>query len=369
MWLGKLKRRKYFFMLLNATNMQSVISDHSPSDLEALQSVVKTKTKKEIELYICKMKKGAVRKIRANRGPKAPIEYWLNLLSDLTSQEKKDYTVNLGKVVSIIANFEEFPPPGPITPDYKAIYRYISGMLSESELPDLGKLESAVVLDLLHGLVDFLRSHNTTTQREIMQWKYNLLAGKVDMSDPLSALIKARKAIENDFSDFTSENPESSSESSSQCTSQQRNPNDSQPGSSTQTSSKKRTVLSDSPCPNKPTLFTMNPLCIPVSVIKMKPIINVTIGQLNNVVTPNLPSTQRLLAQQKGVVKYKVLDKKISPHPRHPIHRQQLLPVQTNKGHQNQQQKEVYVCEPHPDKVIVCREVPKGRGQKSKLEK
>lgn len=30
-----------------------------------------------------------------------------------------------------------------------------------------------------------------------MLWKYNLLAGKVDMNDPLQALIKARKAIEN----------------------------------------------------------------------------------------------------------------------------------------------------------------------------
>lgn len=42
--------------------------------------------------------------------------------------------------MSIIAKFEVFPEPGPSTPDYKAIYKYISGMLSESELPDLGKL-------------------------------------------------------------------------------------------------------------------------------------------------------------------------------------------------------------------------------------
>lgn len=97
--------------------------------------------------------------------------------------------------MSIIANFEVFPEPGPSTPDYKAIYKYISGMLSESELPDLGKLESAVILDLLHGLVDFLRSHHTTKQREVMLWKYNLLAGKVDMNDPLQALIKPGKLL------------------------------------------------------------------------------------------------------------------------------------------------------------------------------
>ena len=54
-----------------------------------------------------------------------------------------------------------------------------------------------MVLDLLHGLVDFLRSHNTAKQREIMLWKYSLLGYKVDMTDPMHALVKARKAIEN----------------------------------------------------------------------------------------------------------------------------------------------------------------------------
>lgn len=67
-------------------------------------------------------------------------------LSSLFILESLNYTHTSfhNQVVSIIANFEEFPPPGPITPDYKAIYRYISGMLSESELPDLGKLGNGV---------------------------------------------------------------------------------------------------------------------------------------------------------------------------------------------------------------------------------
>ncbi|XP_061188136.1 uncharacterized protein LOC133196236 [Saccostrea echinata] len=389
------------------------LKSHSPSDMEALHHVVKTKTKEEIEIFINKMKKGAIRKIKASRGPKAPIEHWLTLLSDLTSQEKKDYTVNLGKVVSIIANLEEFPQPGPSTPDYKAIYKYISSMLSESELPELGKLEAAVILDLLHGLVDFLRSHNTTKQREIMQWKYGLLAGKVNMNDPLSALIKARKAIENDFSDFTSGNAGSNSQSSqAQSSVDQTNVSVNQPGSSRHSShqsssqnnsgsgqsksttnsmssaagsrtnksenpkrgrkpERKRTAASESTCPKKPTLFTMNPLCIPVNVIKMTPIINVTNKQLNNVDNRKLPNTQRLVAQQNSVVMYHIQKKNISPHPTHPIHQQQLLPVQSGQGQQIVQKNVVYVCEPHPNTVIVNREAPVRRGgtPKSIVEK
>lgn len=367
------------------------LRNHSPTDIEAIQSVVKSKTKEEIKHYIEKMKKGAIRKIKANKAPKAPIEYWLNLLSDLTSQEKKDYTVNLGKVVSIIANFEVFPEPGPSTPDYKAIYKYISGMLSESELPALGKLESAVILDLLHGLVDFLRSHHTTKQREIMLWKYNMLGGKVDMSDPLQALIKARKAIENDFTDLCPESGNSQPQSTTAQPST-HNPVENQPGPSTQPTKKSvssetranskssssekepgsvqtakkcnpgknRTVASKTPCPRKPTLFTMNPLCIPVDLIKMTPIMKVPQGQLNRLVPPLLPNTQRRVTDQNSELITQAQNKNSSPHPKLPMRRQhQLIPAQQASHSGVVRTSEVFICEPHPDQVIVNPDVPK----------
>lgn len=385
----KLKEKK---MLLQA------LKNFSPTDIESIQCVVKSKTKEEITHYIEKMKKGAVRKIKANKAPKAPIEYWLNLLSDLTSQEKKDYTINLGKVVSIIANFEVFPEPGPSTPDYKAIYKYISGMLSESELPDLGKLESAVILDLLHGLVDFLRSHHTTKQREVMLWKYNLLAGKVDMNDPLQALIKARKAIENDFSDLCPENGNSQSESSTAQSSTQ-NSVENQPGTSTQPTQesvqsdtqinsksrssekepgsihtvkkcnlgKKRTSASKTPCPRKPTLFTMNPLCIPVDLIKMTPIMRVPQGQLNRLVPPPLPNTQRKVTDLNSEMMTQVQTTNISPHPKLPVRRQQQLhPAQQVSRPGVVQSREVFICELHPDQVIVNQDVRKTKEKTKK---
>lgn len=385
----KLKEKK---MLLQA------LKNFSPTDIESIQCVVKSKTKEEITHYIEKMKKGAVRKIKANKAPKAPIEYWLNLLSDLTSQEKKDYTINLGKVVSIIANFEVFPEPGPSTPDYKAIYKYISGMLSESELPDLGKLESAVILDLLHGLVDFLRSHHTTKQREVMLWKYNLLAGKVDMNDPLQALIKARKAIENDFSDLCPENGNSQSASSTAQSSTQ-NSVENQPGTSTQPTQesvqsdtqinsksrssekepgsihtvkkcnlgKKRTSASKTPCPRKPTLFTMNPLCIPVDLIKMTPIMRVPQGQLNRLVPPPLPNTQRKVTDLNSEMMPQVQTTNISPHPKLPVRRQQQLhPAQQVSRPGVVRSREVFICELHPDQVIVNQDVRKTKEKTKK---
>lgn len=393
----KLKEKK---LLLQA------LKNFSPTDIESIQSLVKSKTKEEISHYIEKMKKGAVRKIKANKAPKAPIEYWLNLLSDLTSQEKKDYTINLGKVMSIIANFEVFPEPGPSTPDYKAIYKYISGMLSESELPDLGKLESAVILDLLHGLVDFLRSHHTTKQREVMLWKYNLLAGKVDMNDPLQALIKARKAIENDFSDLCPENGNSQPQSSTAQSSTQSSV-ENQPGPSTQPTQdsvqsatqptqesvqsdtqinsksssserepgslqtakkrnlgKERTKASKTPCPRKPTLFTMNPLCIPVDLIKMTPIMRVPQGQLNRLVPPPLPNTQRKVTDP---MMPQVHTTNISPHPKLPVRRQQQLhPAMQGSPPGVVPSNEMYICELHPDQVIVN---PKARKMKEKTKK
>nr|XP_022320741.1 uncharacterized protein LOC111122981 [Crassostrea virginica]XP_022320743.1 uncharacterized protein LOC111122981 [Crassostrea virginica] len=360
------------------------LKNHSPNDLDAIQCIVKSKTKEEIQLFIDKMKKGIVRNIRASRGPKAPIQYWLNLLNNLTSQEKKDYTVNLGKVVSIIANFEEFPEPGPTTPNYKAIYKYLSGMLAEGELPDLGSLEAAVVLDLLHGLVDFLRSHNTAKQREIMLWKYSLLGYKVDMTDPMHALVKARKAIENDFSDLYPKNSNKTQQSTPrQTSSSSQNADESQPGTSKQSDPQSvqavsqtnnsqstgsevngaqrrkrrrttnRTVPSDTPCPRKPTLFTMNPLCIPVDIIKMKPIVIMPQTQRSKPSSPDLPNIQTKIMETRSPVVYEVQETQVSPHPKLPIRGQRLLPMQRRPGQRAEQTSEIYVCEPHPAKLIV----------------
>lgn len=125
------------------------------------------------------------------------------LAGDLMVTEDNDYTQNIARILSIAANFEDHPPPSDATPDYSAIYSCLAAMLQGSELPELGPLECAVILDLLHGLVDTLRRHETHDQRQIMIWKYLLLRGKVDTANLDKDIQKCRKAIENDFSDFT----------------------------------------------------------------------------------------------------------------------------------------------------------------------
>ncbi|KAK3107121.1 hypothetical protein FSP39_007792 [Pinctada imbricata] len=152
-----------------------LLKSHSPNDVAAIQKNLKTKTKEE---------------------------HWLWLIKDLTSDEEVDYTKALGRVLSIAANFEDFPPPSSAIPDYRAIHKYISALLLGEEIPELGPLESLVLLDQLHNLVDVLRTHDSTEQRKLMSWKYKMLASKVDMGNPHVSVNRALQALENDFSGF-----------------------------------------------------------------------------------------------------------------------------------------------------------------------
>lgn len=127
---------------------------------------------------------------------------------------------------------------------------------------------------------------------------------------------------------------------------------------------KERTKASKTPCPRKPTLFTMNPLCIPVDLIKMTPIMRVPQGQLNRLVPPPLPNTQRKVTDP---MMPQVHTTNISPHPKLPVRRQQQLhPAMQGSRQGVVGSNEVYICELHPDQVIVN---PKARKMKEKTKK
>merc|ERR1712137_124668 len=95
--------------------------------------------------------------------------------------EQFDYSTCLSKVMEFISNFEDFPEgniEGHPQPDYRMIYKYISQILEgnrREDIDELGPLESAVVVDLIHSLMEVLSDADLTVQYNVMRWKYLLL--------------------------------------------------------------------------------------------------------------------------------------------------------------------------------------------------
>ncbi|XP_060073097.1 uncharacterized protein LOC132552915 [Ylistrum balloti] len=174
------------------------LKKYPPSAVDLIHAEVSTKTKLQIKDYLNKIHKS----IQWKSDNPMPIVDWINMGRDLVRTEKKDYTDSLQRAMSIISSFEDHPKPAKRVPDYKAIYRYLALVLEGKELPLLGPLESAVVLDLLHGVVNKIAVSETSRQRQVMKWKYKLLSGKVDTSNSLPFIKQARKALSNDFTDF-----------------------------------------------------------------------------------------------------------------------------------------------------------------------
>ncbi|XP_033758756.1 uncharacterized protein LOC117341047 [Pecten maximus] len=177
------------------------LKKYPPSAIDQIQAMVSSKTKTQIKDYLNKINKS----INWKSDDPMPIVDWTNMARDLVRTEKRDYTDSLSRTMSIISNFEDHPKPAERVPDYKTIYRYLAQVLDGKELPLLGPLESAVMLDLLHGVINKIEKSETTRQRQVMKWKYQLLSGKVDTTKLHLFIKKARKALSNDFSDFEDE--------------------------------------------------------------------------------------------------------------------------------------------------------------------
>ncbi|OWF50470.1 uncharacterized protein LOC110450352 [Mizuhopecten yessoensis] len=152
---------------------------------------------------------------------------------DLLRTEKKDYTDSLPRAMSIISSFDNHPKPAERTPDYSAIYQYLALVLEGKELPLLGPLESAVMLDLLYGVADKIAMSDTTRQRQVMRWKYKLLSSKVDTQNNQLFIRQARKALSNDFEEF--ENASNATVASGSSTQTSQTPSSSQQRSTVQT--------------------------------------------------------------------------------------------------------------------------------------
>lgn len=185
--------------------LQRALLKYSPQQVDNIAKIIVTKTVTEIRAYLDKMEERL--KLYAENRPKEAIESWSTLATNLISCEMKDYSEVLSEVMAVAANMEERDTPSQSDdsdniPDYDSIYKYISMILAGEDLPFLGKIECSIVLDLMHSLIDTIRTHDTSKQQEIMLQKYDLLTSKIDLNDTMVHVERCRKAINNDYSDF-----------------------------------------------------------------------------------------------------------------------------------------------------------------------
>ncbi|KAK6172163.1 hypothetical protein SNE40_015887 [Patella caerulea] len=217
----------------------------------------------------------------------APIESWTGLAARLVYHDDIDHSENLSRAMSLISEYEDRTPVDcELKVDYKLIYRYLADILiGKASVTPLPALECTIILDLMHSLADVLKEKNTEIHQKIMQWKYKLLTCKIDLYNKQHQTDQFRKALFNDFSDLL--NPEKTSESPNRKTGlgKKRKRNETvdmkslakicKATSSAQDNSEES--VKDSPSKNrdqqplvKPKLFTINPLCIPVALVKLK---------------------------------------------------------------------------------------------------
>lgn len=231
--------------LLNA------LKQYKPDDLASICPLIETRCEAEVDSYIRKMTKMA----KGNNIPEydsgtanTPIELWLQATEDLM-ESSTDFSKVLAQVWSLMASCEDHGAelkPSSRVPDYHALYHYISCILADKPLPKLKSLEASIMVELINDLAHQLTVRDTAQQQTALENKYRLLAecthrcGLVDAGDLI------RMALQQDFAE-NGDTPEHLIELA------KANPQDNK----------------HKPPPiKKTTLYSLNPLCIPVKSLR-----------------------------------------------------------------------------------------------------
>ncbi|KAK7090446.1 uncharacterized protein [Littorina saxatilis] len=289
------------------------LKKHPHQDWDNLCRCIPTRSKAEIQDYIHTLKGGVEYKSKGSREVQlewAPIESWLDMSIEMVHYEQTDLSKILSRVFSIMGNFSQHPEPSSPTvqPDYGKLYRYIAAIMDESLcMPDLTPLESAIVADLMHGISDKLRLSDTSLQRKVMCWKYKMLNYKFDFDDIRSCFDRIRKALTNDFSDLqrdgnrivsglasavnptgdadqnvagtssdpvpvasTSRDDSVSPEKGGSSSKEDASKSDAEKASSPKRKRGRPAVYTWRRPLEKPRLYSMNPFCVPIRLLRLK---------------------------------------------------------------------------------------------------
>jgi len=196
---------------------------------------------------------------------KTPIELWLQVAEDLIAEDM-DFSKTLPRALSSIASceFHETPICNKV-PNYEGLYMYLNSLLNGYSPQKITALDASVLVELIQDLAHQLTVRETSTQRLLVEKKYHLLIEcmRNQSGDKGNAIIQ--KALQEDLlhdNDNESELNRLASESaSSQADCQTVNASTTPSKPSTSSSNKKPTL-------KKSSLFSLNPLCIPVKYLR-----------------------------------------------------------------------------------------------------
>ncbi|XP_067667019.1 uncharacterized protein [Haliotis asinina] len=252
------------------------------ASLEKVYKMVPSRTQQEVATEVLRLRNSVVQQ---GPGLQTPIETWLDFAMEMVHYEEEDLSRSMARAMSIVSNYESFPQPeDTMSPNYKQLYKYLTAVLNGDEPPKLSPLDSAVMLDLMHSLTDVLSTTDTRLQRKVMKWKFSMLNCKVDINNLQDTAARTRRALTNVFPDDLNVpyqvNSERKESTPTGLTTQQKNRSSEQreatPGPSSDNTSeppKKRgpgKVRKGEPPLEKPLLYSLNPFCVPVEVLKLR---------------------------------------------------------------------------------------------------
>lgn len=201
---------RYLWTVKQKKQLRNALLEYPAEAYLSIARRVRGKDEQDVKEFIAKMKMEIKNKeenkwVKKEVVNRAPLEEWLDISRELVEHEPVDSSTNLIKAMSVISQFEDQPSSEKDQrPDYKMIYKYLSQILQTDRREDiitLGKLESAVVLDLLHSLMEVLGERDTTVQYNVMRWKYQLMNSRTAVAGHrVPELLKM--ASENDYSLF-----------------------------------------------------------------------------------------------------------------------------------------------------------------------
>ncbi|XP_041373631.1 uncharacterized protein LOC121386703 [Gigantopelta aegis] len=185
--------------------LDAFLQSCNPDDFDSLAVFIPTKSKKQIEQEIVRIKAGTFKaegrkKDKEIMDATTTIDPWLNLAEDIVFYDSIDHSSGIARVMGVAGKYEHATETvSKKRPSYRRLYRYIAATLRGGDLPDLTPVENAVMLELLKGVTQKLTGCDTTDKEKVLTWKYARLKAKYDINR-LPQIVKGQnKAFLNEF--------------------------------------------------------------------------------------------------------------------------------------------------------------------------
>uniref|UniRef100_A0A0B7AQU5 Myb-like domain-containing protein n=1 Tax=Arion vulgaris TaxID=1028688 RepID=A0A0B7AQU5_9EUPU len=209
-WRSKIKIQPKW-SIVEKSRLLEALKRYDSHNISSIVKLVGTKSEEEVQDKITSLRGVESKKCTRNRvtGPgseKAPIEAWIDLVHEMIKHEPADYSQLIPKVLGLITRNEKFEDTGNPQFKWRNIYQFLTDITDDRlEAQKLSDIESLVVLDMMHSLGDTLLKSDTAEQRQILDFKYNLLNFKSDNPNKYEKEINIHRiaqALSNDFWDI-----------------------------------------------------------------------------------------------------------------------------------------------------------------------